>query len=91
MPTAAQATGDRQLMEQCVDHMLSRLARVRVAERQVGPAVLAECDGALRVVLADSVMSGEAPAICKVAICMSSSRSRAAQEATEEYRRRVRS
>jgi hypothetical protein len=42
-------------------------------------------------VLADAVESGEAPTICKVAICMSSSRSRAVQEATEEYRRRARS
>jgi hypothetical protein len=91
LPTAAQAQGGRQKMEQCVDHVLSRLARAKAAEEQVGPAVLSECDGALHAVLADAIESGEAPALCKVAFCMTLARSRAAQEATEEYRRRVRS
>ena len=91
LPSAAQAKGGRQLMEQCVDHVLSRLARAKAAEEQVGPAVLSECDGALHAVLADAIESGEAPALCKVAFCMTLARSRAAQEATEEYRRRVRS
>jgi hypothetical protein len=36
-------------------------------------------------------MSGEAPAFCKVGFCITLARSRAAQEATEEYRRRIRS
>jgi len=89
LPTAAQAKDGRQLMEQCVDNVLSRLARARAAEAQVGPAVLSECDGALQVVLADAVESGEAPAFCKVAFCISLARSRAAQEATEAYRRRA--
>ena len=91
LPTAAQAQGGRKMMEQCVDHVLSRLAQVRAAEAQIGPAVLSECDGALQAVLADAIESGEAPAFCKVAFCLSLARSRAAQEATEEYRRRVRS
>ena len=91
LPTAAQAKGGRQLMEQCVDHVLSRLAQARAAETQVGPAVLSECDGALQAALADAVESGEAPAFCKVGFCITLARSRAAQEATEEYRRRLRS
>ncbi len=91
LPTAAQAIGGRQLMEQCVDHVLSRLALARAAETQVGPAVLSECDGALQAVLADAIESGEAPAFCKVGFCITLARSRAAQEATEEYRRRIRS
>lgn len=78
-------------MEQCVDHVLSQLTRAKATEAQVGPAILSECDGALQVVLADAIDSGEASAFCKVAFCISLARSRAAQEATEEYRRRVRS
>ena len=38
---------------------------------------------------ADAVGSGEAPAIYEVRLCLSLARSRAAQEATEEYRRRT--
>src|SRR5215212_6471527 len=91
LPTAAQAKGGRQLMEHCVDHVLSQLARARAAETQVGPAVLSDCDGALQAILSDAIESGEAPAFCKVAFCITLARSRAAQEATEEYRRRVRS
>ena len=91
LPTAAQAKGGRQLMEQCVDHVLSRLAQARAAEAQVGPAVLTECDGALQAALADAVESGEAPAFCKVGFCITLARSRAAQEATEAYHRRIRS
>ena len=91
LPPAVQAKGGRQLMERCVDHVLSRLAQARAAETQVGPVVLSECDGALQAVLADAIESGEAPAFCKVGFCITLARSRAAQEATEEYRRRVRS
>ena len=91
LPTAAQAKGGRQLMEQCVDQVLARLAQARAAETQVGPMVLSECDGALQAVLADAIESGEAPALCKVGLCITLARSRAAQESTEEYRRRIRS
>ena len=91
LPPAAQAKGGRELMEQCVDHVLSRLAQARAAETQVGPAVLSECDGALQAALADAVESGEAPAFCKVGFCITLARSRAAQEATEAYHRRTRS
>src|SRR3954468_5916157 len=91
LPTAARAKGCRQLMEQCVGHVLSRLAQARAAETQVSPAVVSECDGALQAVLADAIESGEAPAFCKVGFCITLARSRAAQEATEAYRRRIRS
>jgi hypothetical protein len=91
LPTAAQAKGGRELMEQCVGHVLSRLAQARAAETQVGPAVVSECDRALQAVLADAIESGEAPPFCKLGFCITLARSRAAQEATEEYRRRIRS
>ena len=91
MAPAAQAKGGRQLMERCVDQVLSQLARARAAETQVGPAVVSECDGALQAVLSDAIETGEAPAFCKVGFCITLARSRAAQEATEEYRRRLRS
>jgi len=91
LPPAAQAKGGRELMEQCVDHVLSQLARARAAETQVGPAVLSECDGALQAVLSDAIETGEAPAFCKVGFCITLARSRAAQEATEAYHRRTRS
>jgi hypothetical protein len=91
LPTAAQAKGGRELMEQCVDHVLSQLARARAAETQVGPAVLSECDRALQAVLSDAIETGEAPAFCKVGFCITLARSRAAQEATEAYHRRIRS
>jgi hypothetical protein len=91
LPSAAQAKGGRQLMERCVDQVLSRLTQARAAETQVGPAVVSECDGALQAVLADAIESGEAPAFCKVGFCITLARSRAAQEATEAYRRRIRS
>ena len=55
-------------MERCVDSVLSRLARAKVAEAQVGPATLSECEGALQVALADAIESGEAPAVCKVGV-----------------------
>jgi len=91
LPPAAQAKGGRQLMEQCVDHVLSRLAQTRAIETQVGPAVLSECDAALQAALADAIESGEAPTFCRVGFCITLARSRAAQEATEAYRRRLRS
>ena len=41
----AQSTGTRQLMERCVDNVLARMARAKVPEAQVGPAVVSHCDG----------------------------------------------
>jgi hypothetical protein len=91
LPSAAQAKGGRQLMEQCVDHVLARLVQAKAAEAQVGPAVLSECEGALQAALTDAIESGEAPAFCKVGFCIAMARSRAAQQATEAYHRRLRS
>ena len=88
-PSAAQAAEGRHAMEQCVDRVLSRLTRSKAGDAQVGPAVLSECDQPLRLVLADAIESGEAPGFCKVAFCLDIARSRAAQEATAEFRRRV--
>ena len=87
--TAAQAAGGRQSMEQCVNRVLSRLARARAPDSQVGSPVLSECDGPLRLALAEAIRSGEA-AICTVESCIGMARSRAAEEATEAYRQRVR-
>jgi hypothetical protein len=78
-------------MEQCVDHVLARLVQAKAAEAQVGPAVLSECEGALQAALTDAIESGEAPAFCKVGFCIAMARSRAAQQATEAYHRRLRS
>ena len=89
-PTTAQAAGGRQAMERCVDRVLARLTHAGAAEPQVGPAILSECDGPLQAVLADAIESGEAPNFCKIALCLTLARSRAAEEATQEYRRRVR-
>ena len=44
---AAQSAGTRQLMERCVDNVLARMARAKVPEAQVGPAVVSHCDGPL--------------------------------------------
>ena len=85
----ADAGSGRQSMEQCVNRVLSRLARARAPESQVGSTVLSECDGQLRMALAEAIRSGEA-AICTVESCIGMARSRAAEEATEAYRQRVR-
>jgi hypothetical protein len=87
--SGAHAAGGRRSMEQCVDRVLSRLVRARAPESQVGPAVLSACDGPLRVTLAEAIQSGEAP-FCTVESCLDMARSRAAQEATAEYRQRIR-
>jgi hypothetical protein len=43
------------------------------------------CDGPLRVTLAEAIQTGEAP-FCTVGSCLDMARSRAAQDATAEYR-----
>jgi hypothetical protein len=83
------AAPGRYSMEQCVDRVLSRLARAGADEAQVGPTVLSQCDGPLRAALADAIQSGEAP-LCTVESCMGMARSRASDEATAEYRQRLR-
>src|SRR4051794_36593558 len=65
----AHAAPGRYSMEQCVDRVLSRLARAGADEAQVGPTVLSQCDGPLRAALADAIQSGEAP-LCTVESCM---------------------
>src|SRR6476659_2158850 len=88
-PSPAHATGGRVAMEQCVDRVLGRLTRAGAIASQVAPAVLSERDQPLRLVLSDAIESGEAPGFCMIAFCLDLARSRAAQEATAEYRRRV--
>jgi hypothetical protein len=81
--------GGRSSMEGCVARVLTRLARARAPERQVGPAVVASCDRPLRASLAAAIRSGEA-AMCTVESCISMARQRAAEEATASYRQRFR-
>src|SRR4051794_22963114 len=57
----AHAAPGRRSMEQCVDRVLSRLARARADEAQVGPTVVSQCDAPLRTALAEAIQSGEAP------------------------------
>jgi hypothetical protein len=76
-------------MEQCVQRVLTRLARARAPETQVGSAVLTQCDAQLRARLAAAVRSGEA-AGCTVESCLDTARSRAAAEAIGVYRQMTR-
>src|SRR5215210_3708335 len=73
----------------CPVHDFGCQARARAPESQVGPTVLSECDGALRATLAEAIRTGEA-GICTVDSCIGLARGRAAEEATEAYRQRVR-
>src|SRR3954453_7810617 len=84
-PSATQAAGGRQAMQQCVTRVLSGLARQQAPETQVGSAVLSRCDGPLRTALADAIQSGEA-SNCTVESCLDMARSRAAAEAIQAYR-----
>src|SRR3954452_7693896 len=87
LPPPAHAAPGRQSMEQCVDRVLSRLARARADEAQVGPTVLFQCDGPLRAALAEAIQSGEAP-LCTGEGCGGGTGRRASEEATAEYRQR---
>jgi hypothetical protein len=86
---SSSAQAQRSSMEQCVDRVLTRLARARAPERRVGPAVVSSCDRPLRASLAAAIRSGEA-AMCTVESCIAAARQRAAEEATMAYRRRAR-
>lgn len=77
-------------MEQCVDRVLTRLARAKAPEREVGRAVISGCDGPLRSTLAEAIKSGEARMCASLESCIDIARKRAAQEATESYQERVR-
>lgn len=85
----ASSRGGRYSMERCVERVLSRLARARAPETQVGRAVVSSCDGPLRANLAAAIRSGEA-AMCTVESCIGVARERAAEEATAAYRQRSR-
>jgi hypothetical protein len=85
---SAQSAGTRQLMERCVDNVLARMARAKVSEAQVGPAVVSHCDGPLRAVLASAIENGQA-FICTVESCIGMARQRAAEKARMAYRERL--
>src|SRR3982751_6704203 len=89
LPSPVHAAPGRQSIEQCVERVLSRLARARADEAQVGPTVVSQCDGPLRAALAEAIQSGEAP-LCTVESCMGMARLRASDEAAAEYRQRLR-
>ena len=81
----ARGGGARSSMERCVQRVLTRLARARAPETQVGRAVVSNCDAPLRANLAAAIRSGEA-AMCTVEGCIQMARERAAEEATAAYR-----
>jgi hypothetical protein len=86
---AANAQGEaRQSMERCVSSVLSRLARMGAPVSEVGPAVVARCDGPLRATLAEAIRSGQAGS-CTIESCIDMARSRAAEEATQTFRLRT--
>ena len=85
----AETASARAAMGQCVDRVLSGLARDKVPETQAGQAVLAQCDRQLRDTLQEAIRRGEAP-FCTVDGCMGIARARAAGEATNAYRRLLR-
>ena len=75
-------------MERCVHNVLARMARAKMPEDQVGPAVISNCDGQLRAVLASAIQNGEA-FICTVDRCIGMARQRAAERARLAYRERL--
>jgi len=75
-------------MERCADTVLSRMARAKASEVQVGQAVLSHCDGPLRAALASAIEAGDA-AICSVESCIGMARDRAAEEPKLAYRDRT--
>ncbi len=85
---SAQTAGARNSMERCVDNVLSRMARAKAPESQVGHAVVSQCDGPLRAALASAIQTGEA-FICSVESCIGVARERASEEARSAYRERL--
>jgi hypothetical protein len=85
---SAQTAGTRHSMERCVDSVLARMARAKMPEAQVGPAVVSHCDGPLRAVLASAIETGSA-FICTVESCIGMARQRAAEKARMAYRERL--
>jgi hypothetical protein len=87
-PASAQTAGTRVSMERCVDSVLSRMARAKAPEIQVGQAVVSQCDAPLRAALASAIQTGEA-FICTVESCIGVARERASEEARAAYRERL--
>lgn len=86
----AQQGGARASMERCVDRVLTQLARDKTPEREVGRAVLATCESALRDAVVESMQTGEARGMCaSLEACLPIARKRTADEATEAYRVRL--
>lgn len=84
---AMQGTPSRQTMEQCVQTVLTRLARSNTPETQVGQQVVQSCDNQLKATLAAAIQAGQAGG-CTVETCIDMARSQAAQEAVQAYRMR---
>jgi hypothetical protein len=84
-PAVAEPGRGREMMKQCVGAALSRLARSKAPESEVGAAVLTHCDKQLRVALADAISAGEA-AGCTVESCLDLAKTRTVAEATAAYR-----
>jgi hypothetical protein len=86
---AARGTPARQSMEQCVQTVLTRLARTNAPETEVGPALRQSCDAQLRATLAAAIQAGQAGG-CTVDTCIDLARDQASLEATQQYRARAR-
>jgi hypothetical protein len=89
-PTPAHAASARQAMSQCVNRVLTGLARRRAPEGRVGPAVLSRCDRPLRASLSEAIRRGEAPDCRAVSDCIDVARNRAVASAIASYRRLAR-
>ena len=85
---SAQNPKARLSMERCVDTVISRMARAKATEAQVGQTVISHCDGPLRAALASAIETGDA-AICSVESCIGMARDRASEEARLAYRERL--
>jgi hypothetical protein len=85
---SAQSAKTRLSMERCVESVLSRMARAKASETQVGKTVISQCEGPLRAALASAIETGEA-AVCSVESCIGIARDRAAEEARLAYRERL--
>lgn len=78
----------RNSMEQCVDRVLTRLARENSADAAVGRTVVTQCDKELKATLEEAIRRGEASS-CTVEKCIQVARDQAAREAREEFRNRT--
>src|SRR3954468_3575631 len=87
LPSPAHAAPGRQSMEQCVDRVLSRLARARADEAQVGPTLLFPCDGPSAAPGGGAIGRGRPP-LATAESCRAMAGSGASDEATAEYRQR---